>query len=135
MKNKINESFFNLTFENYWGEHLIQVGIDMDPDPNPYHPSKTYFQDNGNISIRHIDNKQHITLKEQFYYSLEDTHYWRIFFITKYGQTWISEYGFSCQIKPEDNHTVIIGVNGDSKRMYVSFPNSSSCSTALSKAQ
>ena len=53
----------------------------------------------------------------------------------KYGQTWVSEYDFSCQIKPEDNHTVIIRVNGDSKRMYVSFPNSNSCSTALSKAQ
>ena len=55
MKNKINSSFFKLTFENYWGEHLIQVGIDMDPDP--YHPSKTYLQDDGDISIKNIENK------------------------------------------------------------------------------
>ncbi len=57
MKNKTYESFFNLTFENYWGKYLIQVGIDMDPDPNSYHPSKTYFQDDGDISIKNIENK------------------------------------------------------------------------------
>lgn len=122
---------FTLTFENYWGEDLILVEINFLEPPSPYGVSKTNYSDYGEALIRHVSNGQHITLDEKFPYYLDQSHYWRISFITKYGQTWASDFGFTCQIKPEDNDTVIIGINGDSKRMYVAFPESSTCSTSL----
>ena len=120
-----------ITFENFWGEELRHVTISH--SDSTYADMKHEYSESDTETIHHIENKQILTdiIKIPYIPNLKD--YWNITITTMYGQTWFNEGKLSCSIKPEDNHRIIIGVNGQSKRMYAAFPASSSCSTALTK--
>ncbi|MEY0233450.1 hypothetical protein [Providencia manganoxydans] len=121
----------NLDFENYWGEKLFSVEI--------IH----YLSDIINVAeiysmykkIMYVDDKTKVTDAMRFKYSLGDLgylDYWKIKIITDNNEVYSSNGSVRCSIRPEDNGKVIMGVNGESKRMYISMV-SGSCSISLNK--
>lgn len=120
-----------VTFENFWGEDLRFVSIFYSNKPFVMIPQ--YDEKGDWTKIKHIQDKEIQTDILDFVYDPKEKNYWRIKFATMYGQLWWSDGDFSCSIKPEDNHRIILGVNGDSKRFYAAFPASSPCSTSLRK--
>lgn len=119
----------NVTFENFWGEELKTVTIYCSDNSINLKPKENniYFL----RSISHIKDKEIVSDGLTFDYNPDKKTFWRVQFTTLYDQFWISIHDFTCAIKPEDNHRIILGVNGESKRLYAAFPASSSCSTEL----
>ncbi|HEQ1858948.1 TPA: hypothetical protein VEO38_003805 [Providencia alcalifaciens] len=129
-----------ITFENFWGEELRYATITHTDStyPDEYDFKQQYdikqqYGGNDTETLYHIEDKKILTDAIKFKYVPNLKDYWNITITTMYGQIWFTESRLPCSIKPEDNHRVIIGVNGQSKRMYVAFPASSTCSTALKK--
>lgn len=118
-----------ITFENFWGEELRFVNIFHSHIPLDIIPLGN--EEGPWTKIRHIQDKEIQTDVIDELYFPEKTSYWRIKFVTMYGQLWWCDGKFSCNIKPEDNHRITLGVNGESKRLYAAFPVSSPCSTSL----
>ncbi|HHR6130760.1 TPA: hypothetical protein ACS72K_004108 [Providencia alcalifaciens] len=115
----------SITFENFWGEELEKILIlTEEKGMNP--PTKEMY-------LYNIKDKQVIINATSFYYRTQGPNYWVVYFTTASGQKWRSNYDFRCNIKPEDNHQITLGINGDSQRLYAAFPSSSSCSTEIFK--
>ncbi|HEQ1858946.1 TPA: hypothetical protein VEO38_003807 [Providencia alcalifaciens] len=121
----------HLSFENFWGEELKYVTISCSESPFNIKPEEKNLIFLSTIS--HVKDKQTASDDLSFYYNPGQKTYWRVQFSTLYDQSWISSHDFSCTIKPEDNHNITLGVNGESKRLYAAFPASSSCSTSISR--
>ncbi len=114
-----------LSFENYFGETLSYVEI--------YHTKRMYSA-MPQVRLYNIPNETKVANIFNFKYQLgwgALVEFWKIAFLTASGQQYRSKEDFTCAIRAEDDGHVIIGVNGESKRMYVSFSSSSSCSTGL----
>ncbi|HHR6080017.1 TPA: hypothetical protein ACS7ZY_002402 [Providencia alcalifaciens] len=111
----------NLTFENFWGEELKRVLITTDPF---FMPRPTFL-----IILDDIKDKSVNQNAARFIYESNEVHYWLVSFLDSSGTIWTSQPAFKCQITKEDNHSVTLGLNGESKHLYAAFPSSSSCST------
>lgn len=114
-----------LTFENFWGEDLERVILthslgryaDLLKDKKEFGP----------VADKEI-------LKDIFGFNYivgRTTDYWNIKFWTQRGSAYQSTLGFSCDITENDHGRVTLGINGESERMYIAFPSSSNCSTAI----
>nr|WP_282667096.1 hypothetical protein [Providencia rustigianii] len=113
----------HITFENFWGEDLNKVRI--------IHDISDLHSPVQGMYLYNVKNLSTTPDALSFFYRVEDPHHWIVEFVTQSGKHWRSSVNFTCQIKPEDNHQVILGINGESKRLYAAFPASSSCSTEL----
>ncbi len=122
-----------ISFENFWGERLSWVKI-----------------------THYLDNLIHVNYWNKHFYIIEDIedkevrdnlfafdyevgsdsyfNYWQLEVITEKGSKYKTKERFYCSLSYDDDGKVILSVNGDSKRMYVYFSSSSSCSTALKSA-
>lgn len=120
-----------LDFENYWGEKLASVTITH------------YVNDIINISgkekytsINHIVNiydKATVSNALRFDYALGNAFlldFWEVRIETESNEVYSTEIGLRCSIEDKDNGKVILGVNGESKKMYVSMA-SGNCSAYL----
>lgn len=70
-----------------------------------------------------------------FRYSLGDLgylDYWMITITTEDNEIYSTNGSHRCSIEEKDNGKVILGVNGDSKKMYISMV-SGSCSSSLKR--
>ena len=112
-----------VTVENYWNENIKELELVI----NTSDFMKTYkvFND--------IKDKQVLKDAYSFVFSYGKQISWRVTFITESGETWGNGSFLPCNFATSDNGKAIIGVNGDSKRLYVAFPSSSSCSMALTR--
>ncbi|MDD9338846.1 MAG: hypothetical protein PV362_04145 [Providencia heimbachae] len=136
---KIDENIINTeryyhglaTFENFWGEDLILVEIH-------YHISDIINNSEARFYkrkfIRNVPDKS--ILKDVFSFKYElgvsgSYDYWQVLIETQSGKVYKTKDNFYCSIKKEDHGQVTLGVNGESKKLYVHFPSSSDCSTAL----
>lgn len=115
----------HITFENYWGEELKNVLI-LTEELGFLTPTKEMY-------LYNVKDKQVIPDAVSFYYRVGGKHSWIVYFVTQDDQKWRSKPSFSCQITPEDNHHITLGINGESKRLYAAFPSSKSCATDLYK--
>nr|WP_282557177.1 MULTISPECIES: hypothetical protein [Providencia] len=119
------------TFENFWGEDLTRVEIhyyisDIINSSEPRFYKRSF--------MRNVPNKS--ILKDVFSFKYElgvfDSYdYWQVLIETQSGRVYETKSNFYCSIKKEDHGQVTLGVNGESKKLYVHFPSSSDCSTAL----
>ncbi|MEQ4690460.1 MULTISPECIES: hypothetical protein [Providencia] len=121
----------SLDFENYWGEKLIYVEI--------YHYMSNIFNGNRLLTsfkkTTDVEDKTTVVGALQFSYVLGDLEYldyWGIKFITASNEIYSSDDGGRCSIRAEDGGKVILGVNGESKRMYISML-SGVCSYSLNR--
>lgn len=120
-----------LDFENYWGEKLIKVEIT--------HYISSFFNDLKSSLVHKIrediDDKTKFDNFMSFSYSLGDAgnlDYWIITFVTESMKIYSTKGGKRCSITSEDEGKVILGVNGESEKMYISMA-SGSCSTRLER--
>ncbi|WP_323085551.1 hypothetical protein [Providencia alcalifaciens] len=110
------------TFENFWGEELKSVFL--------RHTSLRTSE----ITLTHIADKQIIPDALEFIYQRgigKPSDYWDVRIETASGRKYQSTHRFSCSIYDEDAGRVILGVNGESERLYVSYPASGDCSTGM----
>lgn len=105
------------------GEDLESVLILTDEITSNIPTKQMYLYD--------VKDKQIIPEATSFYYRVEGPNYWVVHFITKSGEKLRSAIGFSCSIKPEDHHKVILRLNGESKRLFTNFASGRSCSTDI----
>lgn len=117
-------------FENYWGEELFSYEI--------YH----YVSDFINVEEKDMKYSKGIYLPHAatdekamvFSYYLNDASrldYWKVLITTKSGLKYSSNSFIRCSIEEIDEGKVTIGVNGESKRLYISYPKSGGCSKAM----
>lgn len=115
----------HLTFENFWGQNLKKVIL-----THSLGPAVTLLDDKKELGA--VEDKEILTDILGFKYLIgTTTDYWHIAFWTQTGSIYESSLGFSCNITASDHGKVTLGINGESQRMYVSFPSSSTCSTAI----
>lgn len=107
-----------VTFENYFGEDLIEAMLFRN----------TFFH-----TIYNIKDKEERADVVTFYAIEGERDSWGIQFITASGQYWRSTSSINCDVKEADNNKIIIGINGESKRIYAAFSSSSPCSAALKR--
>ncbi|WP_250848307.1 hypothetical protein, partial [Escherichia coli] len=85
------------------------------------------------MTLYNIEHGKIIKKAGSFEYSgYED--YWRLEIITERGERFITKNNFYCSITEDDDPTVIVGVNGDARTMYIAFSHSSGCKTKLLRA-
>lgn len=113
-----------INLENYWGEELKRIYI-------------RHLGVRGK-SISYLNVKNGEVIENALYgdYMLGDgspVDYWFMEIETLNGEKYATKDNFSCSIKKSDNGNVTLGINGEAKTMYVHFPSSSDCSTALNK--
>lgn len=121
----------SLDFENYWGKKLVSVEI--------IHYLSSIF-DSGKFysvykKINNIEDKTVVPNAMGFRYSLGDfgyLDYWMITITTEDNEIYSTNGSHRCSIEEKDNGKVILGVNGDSKRMYISMT-SGNCSSSLKR--
>lgn len=121
-------------FENYWGEKLVVVDI-------IHYMSNIFDVDQNNndiVRLFDVNDKTKIFNTMIFIYGLGSVDlldYWKVKIITESGKVYSSRSGLRCSIKNEDRGNVILGVNGNAKRMYISMTDSGSCSKPLWEIQ
>lgn len=118
-----------LDFENYWGEQLSEVRIS--------HYTSSLFDGPENYkafaTLEDVKDKSKISDAMSFSYALNDSgslDFWSIRLTTESGKVYITAASLRCSIEASDNGKVILGVNGDSKKMYVAMV-SGDCSINL----
>ncbi|MEY0975885.1 hypothetical protein AB7196_08020 [Providencia rettgeri] len=121
------------TFENFWGEDLSSVVIEHYVNNLSNSRTKKYPSSQ---TLSKIANKA--VMKDIFAFKYElginDSYdYWVVEITTKSGKKYRTKSSFYCSITFEDKGKVVLGVNGDFKRLYVHFPSSSDCSTAFNE--
>lgn len=113
-----------ISLENYWGEELKYI----------------FIQHSGLVSksMSYYNVKQGEIILNALYgdYMLGEgspIDYWYMEIETLNGEKYVTKTNFSCLIRSADNGKVTLGINGEEKTMYVHFPESSDCKTALIK--
>ncbi|ENR5392772.1 hypothetical protein PWM41_002524 [Providencia rettgeri] len=112
-----------VTVENYWNENIKEFKLVI----NTSNFTNTYKVFNN------IKDKQVLKDAYSFVFFYEKQISWQVTFITESGETWGNDSFLPYNFATSDNGKAIIGINGDSKRLYVAFPSSSSCSMALTQ--
>lgn len=120
-----------LDFENYWGKKLAKVKV-VHYISNKYDTSylSPVYQE-----FENVNDKSAIRNAMNFSYELGNDgalDYWMIRFTTENNETYYSSSSLRCSVRAEDNGKVILGINGESERMYVSMA-SGNCSVGLNK--
>ncbi|MEQ4675942.1 hypothetical protein ABN063_15365 [Providencia vermicola] len=113
----------SVTIENFWNEDIKELNLQIDTS-DIFLTFKDFFN---------IKDKQIIKDAYRFVFFYEKNVSWKVTFITESGEIWSSNKFLSCNFSSSDNGEATVGINGDSKRMYVAFPSSSSCSIGLTR--
>ncbi|MGL4675297.1 hypothetical protein J6836_00145 [Providencia sp. R33] len=108
-----------VTFENHFGEDLIEVMLFRNLEFHIIHDIK--------------DKEEKIDIATFYAIEGEKDENWYVQFLTASGEYWRSASFIDCSTTKEDDYKIILGVNGESKRVYAAFSSSSSCSAALKK--
>ncbi|MEY0233449.1 hypothetical protein [Providencia manganoxydans] len=118
-----------LDFENYWGERLLYVEVT--------HHVDSIFNEHPRLSqsmnFQGVDDKTKLSNVMYFKYKLGDMNgldFWTVHIMTESGINYTTKKLLRCSIRDEDHGRVILGVNGESKSMYVSMA-SGTCSVPL----
>ncbi|MEX5890466.1 hypothetical protein AB6H11_07565 [Providencia vermicola] len=129
-----NTYYGEADFENFWGEELSEVVI-------RHHVESHAIYNNSRLLTEKVyhDIPDKTILKNVFYFLCEigidnSYDYWYVKIKTKSGKVYKTKTNFYCSIRESDHGKVILGVNGESRRLYLDFPSSSNCSTALNEA-
>lgn len=116
------------TFENFWGKDIKNVTL-------------THFADvfwNNTLDKLHIEHVPDKGILENCfgfkYYIGAGSDIWHIKFLTYDGEVYECKKNFSCNITSGDGGRVILGINGESRKLYVDFPSSSDCSSNIISA-
>ena len=111
----------SVTIENFWNEKIKELTLECKTDADKY-TEKEFYQ---------IENKQILLdiYKFVFFYDKEVS--WHVTFTTEKGKTWSTNIFLPAQFTEADNGKVTVGVNGDSKQMYVAFPKSGTYTAKL----
>ncbi|HHR5900419.1 TPA: hypothetical protein ACS7XC_001318 [Providencia alcalifaciens] len=124
----------DISFENYWGESLKMIYIEHHlADIHNSLGSKRLLR---NRFYHDIPDKTKIDNVMWFSYELdtmESYNHWYVYIITENGKRYRSKSNFYCSITRADEGKVILGVNGESERLYVHYPASSGCSVKMEK--
>ncbi|MEY1522120.1 hypothetical protein, partial [Providencia manganoxydans] len=118
-----SSSLGKVTLENFWNSDLKSFSITHTHD-KILHLGTSHTEYD-------IKDKQIIHNAYTLIYTPQYDDYWNVTITTANGDIWHNTSRLKCNIKKEDNGNVIIGVNGDSQRMYVAFPFSSTCSMLM----
>lgn len=117
-----------VSIENYWGEEVKSISVE--------HKSGNIEKTEG--FVENIKHGEKIDGVFHFYYQMglfspENT--WSVSVLTNNGDIYKTEGYFSCSITDSDEGVTVIGINGDAKTVYVTFPKSGSCSKKLIHAK
>lgn len=115
-----------ITIENFWNEDLKLFRLIRSSDDIGVPSTKEFY----NLKVRQV-----LPNVEHFVFMTHDQFQWGVRIITANDEIWYSNGLFHCQISQRDNWQVTIGVNGDSKTMYVAPKSSGSCSRQLIRIQ
>lgn len=119
-------------FENYWNEDLYMVVmVHYMPDILDSYPTTRSL-----IKLNNVAKGAVIHNAMSFSYSLGEGYlldYWKLNIITESGEFYSSDGSLRCSIRDNDNHKVILGVNGESNSFYIHMSDSGSCSRKLTK--
>ncbi|EPL9570596.1 hypothetical protein MMK73_002680 [Providencia rettgeri] len=99
-----------VTFENYFGEDLLEVML---------------FRKMASHTIYDIKDKEKKIDIATFYAIEGEDENWHVQLLTASGEYWRSASLIECRTKKEDGYKIILGVNGESKRVYAAFSSSS----------
>lgn len=127
-KQFVERHYYGLaTFENFWGKNIKKISLG--------HTAMLFGVGMINEYIlEDIPNKG--IVKDCFgfkYYLGVGSDMWHIEFWTEDGEYYKSSYNFYCNLTASDNGKVIMGINGESKRLYLDFPSSANCSTQINR--
>lgn len=116
------------TFENFWGKDIKNVTLTHSADV-PWGSMKDWQH------IEHVPNKGILENCFGFkYYIGVGSDIWHIKFWTYDREVYECKHDFSCNITSGDGGRVILGINGESRKLYAHFSSSSDCSTGISSA-
>lgn len=113
-----------VSIENYWGEEVQSIII-------VHHSGKMEKTEGFVKNIKHGEKEKDVF---HFYYQtglFSPKNTWKVIVITINGDVYETDGYFSCSIADSDKGVTVIGINGDTKTAYVSFPESGSCSEKL----
>lgn len=112
-----------VTVENFWNENIKRLELIINTS-DIYSTDKLFYN---------IKDKQILKDAYNFVFFYGKQISWKVAFETESGEVWGNSIFLPCNFTTSDNGKATIGVNGGSKRMYVAFPSSSSCSIALTR--
>lgn len=113
----------SLTIENFFNMRITEITCTC------YHDNmRAYYN-----TFYDIADKKIIPNADLFILYRDKPTSWSVNFKTERNELWASKKVLTCDYFSEDDGNVTIGVNGDSKKMYVAFPSLKSCSVDLIK--
>lgn len=116
-----------VVLENQWGKTLLEVYI-------RHRRGNDTNREDSNLFYSIPAGER--TASMRFFYTIGtlDFDYWWIKFTTIDGEEYqTNKYNFFCNITSSDDGTVVIKIDSNTKKMYVSFSSSSGCSQSLQK--
>jgi hypothetical protein len=113
-----------VSIENYWGEEVQSIIV--------VHHSGNMEGTEGFVkNIKQGEKEESVF---HFYYQtglFSPKNTWKVKVLTINNDVYETDGFFSCSITDSDKGVAVIGINGEAKTAYVSFPESGSCSEKL----
>lgn len=111
----------SVTIENFWNEGIKEFILGYRTD-DFFGVEKKFY---------HLDDKQILPDAYKFVLSYDNVISWHVMLTTEQGETWSTNTFLPGHFTVADNGKVTIGVNGNSKQVYVAFPKSGTYAAKL----